>query len=113
MIHSKSMARAKSTRTGFSAREISKSPTGIQGLDDITGGGIPAGRPTLVCGNAGCGKTLLGVQFLVHGATRCDEPGVFMAFEETARDLADNVRSLGYDLDRLVEEKKLRIDHVR
>ena len=61
-----------------------KSPTGINGLDEITGGGLPKGRPTLVCGSAGCGKTLLAMEFLVRGATRFDEPGVFMAFEETA-----------------------------
>ena len=63
---------------------IVKSPTGIQGLDEITQGGLPQGRPTLICGSAGCGKTLLAMEFLVRGATRFDEPGVFMAFEETA-----------------------------
>ena len=72
-----------------------KCPTGIQGLDEVTGGGLPKGRPTLVCGAAGCGKTLLAIEFLVRGALQYDEPGVFMAFEETAEELAQNVRSLG------------------
>ena len=66
---------------------LPKCPTGIHGLDEITGGGLPQGRPTLVCGSAGCGKTLLGMEFLVRGATQFDEPGVFMAFEETAEEL--------------------------
>jgi len=94
-------------------RVLAKAPTGIQGLDDITGGGFPRGRPTLVCGTAGCGKTLMGVEFLVRGALNYNEPGVLMAFEETADELAKNVRSLGFDLDQLVEEKKLIVDFVR
>ena len=72
-----------------------KAPTGIQGLDEVTRGGFPQGRPTLICGSAGAGKTLLAMEFLVRGATVYDEPGVFMAFEETAADLTENVRSLG------------------
>ncbi len=92
---------------------LSKSPTGITGLDEITGGGLPAGRPTLVCGSAGCGKTMLAVEFLVRGATQYGEPGVFMMFEESAADLTANVRSLGFDLDRLVQRKKIALDHVR
>lgn len=92
---------------------LAKSPTGIQGLDELTGGGLPTGRPTLVCGGAGCGKTLLSLEFLVHGALRYGEPGVFMAFEETAADLAQNVASLGFDLDDLVARHLLVIDHVR
>jgi len=94
-------------------RGLQKSPTGIQGLDEITGGGLPRGRPTLVCGSAGCGKTLLAMEFLVRGATEFGEPGVFMAFEETAVDLTQNVRSLGFDLDELAEQKKIAIDFVR
>ena len=93
--------------------DIPKSPTGIQGLDELTGGGLPTGRPTLVCGGAGCGKTLFGLEFLVHGALRYGEPGVFMAFEETAADLVQNVASLGFDLDDLVARRLLVIDHVR
>ena len=91
---------------------LPKSPTGITGLDEITGGGLPTGRPTLVCGSAGCGKTMLSIEFLVRGAVEFGEPGVFMMFEENAADLTANVRSLGFDLDELVEQKKFAIDHV-
>ncbi len=94
-------------------RGLAKVPTGIQGLDEITGGGLPCGRPTLVCGSAGCGKTLLAMEFLVRGATQFGEPGVFMSFEETTQELTQNVRSLGFDLDDLVEQKKLAMDFVR
>jgi circadian clock protein KaiC len=93
--------------------QLAKSSTGIQGLDELTGGGLPQGRPTLVCGGAGCGKTLLSMEFLIHGAVRFGEPGVFMAFEETAADLAKNVASLGFDLDDLVARRLLAIDYVR
>ena len=78
-----------------------KCPTGISGLEEITDGGLPRGRPTLVCGSAGCGKTLMAIEFLVRGAVEFNEPGVFMAFEETAAELAQNVRSLGFDLEAL------------
>src|ERR1700749_1842503 len=91
---------------------LAKTPTGITGLDEITEGGLPAGRPTLVCGDAGCGKTLMSIEFIVRGATEFNEPGVFMAFEEKARELASNVASLGFDLDRLQAQKKIKIDHV-
>jgi circadian clock protein KaiC len=91
---------------------LAKTLTGISGFDDITLGGLPTGRPTLVCGAAGCGKTLFATSFLVRGATQFDEPGVFMSFEERAEDLAANVASLGYDLDGLVAEGRLAIDHV-
>ena len=94
-------------------RTLPKAPTGIQGLDEITRGGFPRGRPTLVCGSAGAGKTLLAMEFLVRGATEYNEPGVFMAFEETAPELTQNVRSLGFDLDELAKKKKLVIDFVR
>ena len=93
--------------------QLTKALTGIQGLDDITEGGLPAGRPTLLCGAAGCGKTLFAMTFLVNGAAQFGEAGVFMSFEERADDLAENVASLGYDLDTLVADKKLVIDHVR
>jgi circadian clock protein KaiC len=93
--------------------QLKKSPTGISGLDEITNGGLPKGRPTLVCGAAGCGKTLFAMEFLVRGATQYNEPGVFMSFEETAKELTDNVASLGFDLNRLVASKRLLIDHVR
>jgi circadian clock protein KaiC len=91
---------------------LEKCPTGIKGLDEITGGGLPRGRATLICGGPGCGKTLLGIEFLVRGALQFDEAGVFMSFEEKAEELSDNVASLGYDLDDLVAQKKLAIDHV-
>jgi len=91
---------------------LRKCPTGIQGLDEITGGGLPRGRPTLVCGGAGCGKTLLATEFLVRGATRFGEPGVFMSFEETEAELKTNVASLGFDLANLTRRKALVVDHV-
>jgi circadian clock protein KaiC len=91
---------------------LPKCPTGIQGLDEITGGGLPRGRPTLVCGGTGCGKTLLAVEFLVRGAVQFGEPGVFMAFEETEAELKANVASLGFDLAGLVRRKKIAIDYV-
>ena len=91
---------------------LPKARTGIDGFDDVTQGGLPAGRSSLVCGSAGCGKTLFGVTFLVNGATLYDEPGVFMSFEERAEDLVANVASLGYSLDALVADKKIAIDHV-
>jgi len=92
--------------------QLPKSPTGIQGFDEITGGGLPTGRPTLVCGGAGCGKTLLAMEFLVRGATDFDEPGVFMTFEENAQELSDNVASIGFDLPSLIRRKKLILDYV-
>jgi circadian clock protein KaiC len=91
---------------------LQKVRTGIEGLDEITDGGLPKGRPTLVCGGAGSGKTLLGMEFLVRGATQFSEPGVFMSFEETAEELTKNVTSLGFDLNRLTASKRLLIDYV-
>src|SRR5438270_2381493 len=91
---------------------LQKARTGIQGLDEITLGGLPKGRPTLVCGSAGCGKTLFGMEFLVRGATQFNEPGVCLSFEETAEELTANVASLGFDLAALIAEKKLAIDYV-
>jgi len=92
---------------------IAKCPTGIRGLDEITEGGLPQGRPTLICGAAGCGKTLLAVEFIVRGAREFNEPGVFMAFEETGKELSDNVASLGFDLPALIRHKKVAVDYVR
>src|SRR5208337_2660693 len=91
---------------------LSKCPTGIQGLDEVTDGGLPRGRPTLVCGGAGCGKTLFAAEFLVRGAEQFGEPGVFMSFEETEAELKSNVALLGFNLASLVRRKKLRLDHV-
>ncbi len=93
-------------------QQLPKCPTGIYGLDEIAKGGLPRGRSTLVCGGAGCGKTLLGMEFLVRGAIEFDEPGVCLSFEETADELASNVSSLGFDLPQLIARKKLVIDHV-
>src|SRR5438067_8452859 len=98
-------------KSASAATRLPKCPTGIQGLDEITGGGLPRGRPTLVCGSAGCGKTLLAAEFLVRGILEYDEPGVFMSFEETAGELTANVASLDFDLERLVRENKLVMDH--
>src|SRR4026208_695469 len=92
---------------------LPKTKTGINGLDEITLGGIPKGRPTLVCGGPGCGKTLLSIEFLVNGVAKFNEPGVFLAFEEKTEELTTNVSSLGFDLEKLQKEKKLRLDYVR
>lgn len=100
----------KAARTRITA--LPKINSGVRGLDEITNGGLPLGRTTLVCGAAGCGKTLLAMEFLVRGARDYNEPGVFMAFEETARDLSGNVASLGFDLEALVKQNKIVIDHV-
>ena len=91
---------------------LAKAPTGIQGLDELTGGGLPRGRPTLLCGRPGCGKTLLAMEFLVRGAVDSGEPGVFMSFEENTEELATNFASLGHDLKALVAQKKLVLEHV-
>ena len=99
-------------RRRLATQALEKSATGIPGLDGITGGGLPKGRPTLVCGGAGCGKTLLAVEFLVRGALQYHEPGVFMAFEEQPAELATNVASLGFDLQTLSAQKKLLVDYV-
>jgi circadian clock protein KaiC len=91
---------------------VGKAPTGIAGLDEVTYGGLPQGRSTLLCGSAGCGKTLVALTFLYNGVTQYGEPGVFIAFEEQSEDLVKNVGSLGYDLDKLIAEKRFAIDHV-
>lgn len=106
------MAR-KHSAPSLAKPSLAKCPSGIHGLDEITGGGLPRGRPTLVCGSAGCGKTLLGMEFIVRGITEFNEPGVFMTFEETAEELAANVASLGFDVKRMIQRKKLAIDYVR
>src|SRR5687767_16026404 len=93
--------------------ELTKTPTGIRGLDEITRGGLPKGRPTLICGGPGSGKTLLALTFLVNGAMLYDEPGVLMTFEENADEMASDVASLGFDLPALIETKKLAVDYVR
>jgi circadian clock protein KaiC len=105
--HSRSQATQRPDRSS-----LPKTPTGIRGFDELTGGGLPRGRPTLVCGGPGCGKTLFAMEFLVRGAMEHGEPGVFMSFEETGQELAKNVSSLGFDLHDLEERGLLRIDHV-
>lgn len=92
---------------------IGKASTGIEGLDEITGGGVPRGRVTLVAGNAGCGKTLLGMHFITHGATRCDEPGIILSFEESREELEQNIASLGVDLAGLEAGGKIHIERVK
>jgi circadian clock protein KaiC len=95
------------------AERLRKSPTGIAGFDTITGGGLPAGRPTLICGGAGCGKSLFAAEFLVRGAREFGEPGVLMTFEESAEDIRKNVASLGFNVPAMLARKQLVIDHVR
>jgi circadian clock protein KaiC len=104
--------KSNGTRPSSAATLLPKCPTGIRGLDEITGGGFPRGRPTLVCGGAGCGKTLMAAEFLVRGAAQFGEPGVLMAFEETEKELKANVASLGFDLAGLVQRKKIVVDYV-
>lgn len=94
------------------APQLPKARTGIRGLDEITMGGLPRGRPTLVCGPAGSGKTLLAIEFLVRGALEYGEPGVFVAFEETATDLAANVASLGFDLEDMQRRDLLAVEEI-
>lgn len=106
------MESTKSKNKFIKDNTIPKSPTGIDGLDEITDGGFPTGRPTLICGSAGCGKTLLAMQFLIKGITEYNEPGIFMTFEEPTDDLQKNVASLGFDLKKLSASNMLQIDHV-
>ncbi len=106
-------ATARAPKTPRRIPVLSKAPTGIQGLDALTGGGLPRGRPTLVCGGTGCGKTLMAMEFLVRGAVDFGEPGVFMAFEENDAELATNFASLGHDLPTLIKKKKLVVEFVR
>src|SRR5580658_2631223 len=104
--------KTKPKKTEVIPAGLPKCPTGNHGLDEITLGGLPRGRPTLVCGGPGCGKTLLGMEFLVRGATEFNDPGVCLSFEETAGELSSNVSSLGIDVAALVTQKKLLIDHI-
>src|ERR1043166_3525563 len=108
------LQRRKSTRTSkrSTSSPIAKVATGVDGFDDLTGGGLPQGRPTLVCGGPGCGKTLFALQFLIHGAAH-GESGVFVTFEETEEDLLKNAASLGYDLPGLLKQKRLALEYVR
>ncbi|MCU1239480.1 MAG: circadian clock protein KaiC [Candidatus Acidoferrum typicum] len=94
-------------------KRLDKSPTGIVGFDEVTNGGVPKGRPTIVCGGPGCGKTMFALEFLVRGATDFNEPGVLMTFEETSEEMSKNVASLGFDLQKLAAKKKLVLEYVR
>ena len=105
--------RSKSATTSRALLQLKKAPTGIVGFDEISGGGVPAGRPTIVCGGPGCGKTIFAMEFLVRGATEFGEPGVLMTFEETGTEISRNVESLGFNLQSLVDQKKLFLDYVR
>src|SRR2546423_150365 len=100
-------------RSSADSPVLEKASTGIAGLDEITRGGLPKGRPTLVCGGPGCGKSLMGMEFLIRGALQFGEPGVLMTFEETEEDIKKNVASLGFDINQLVRDKKIIIDHVK
>ncbi|MBF0517132.1 MAG: circadian clock protein KaiC [Nitrospirae bacterium] len=102
---------SKKINADIQKSKLQKSLTGIHGLDEITGG-LPKGRPTLVCGNVGCGKTLMAMEFLVHGANEYNEPGVFLSFEETEKDIITNVESLGFDLNSMIKSKKIALDYV-
>jgi len=104
--------RKKALPRPHDSTDLRKVPTGIDGFDEITGGGLPEGRPTLVCGGPGCGKTLFGLAFLTHGAAT-GEPGVFVTFEETEHDLMENVRSLGFDFGKLIRRKRLAVEYIR
>lgn len=103
----------QSTKKKITTSRLEKTLTGINGLDEITEGGLPKGRPTLICGDAGTGKTLFSAEFIVNGATKYNEPGVFVAFEEKTEELAVNVASLGFDIEKLITQKKIRVDHVQ
>jgi circadian clock protein KaiC len=106
------MSLTTSNKPNRPLKSLPKTPTGILGLDEITQGGLPAGRPTLICGSAGSGKTLFSMEFIVRGALDHNEPGVFMAFEEKTEELTQNVASLGFDLEELQKEKLVKLDHV-
>ena len=107
------MRKNRNGKASLRMTRLDKSPTGIAGFDEVTNGGVPKGRPTIVCGGPGCGKTMLAVEFLVRGATEFNEPGVLMTFEETSEEMSKNVASLGFDLKKLAAQKKLVLEYVR
>src|SRR5262245_7464429 len=106
------MNAASGTIDSASPPTLAKAPTGIRGFDEVTSGGLPRGRPTLVCGSAGSGKTLFAMEFLIRGTLDYAEPGVFVSFEESASDLTQNVTSLGFNLDELAARKQIALDHI-
>src|SRR5579862_3852203 len=109
----KQMRNSNRRRKSSPPSGLDKAPTGIRGLDEISGGGLPRGRTAIVCGGPGCGKTMLGLEFLVRGAEEFGEPGVLLTFEETPEEMTRNVASLGFDLKALSEKKKLFLDFMR
>lgn len=104
--------KCKERESAGANKRLPKTPTGIDGLDEITDGGLPRGRPTLLCGGAGSGKTLMAMEFIVNGITRHNEPGAFITFEETVEEMLENVASLGFDLHELVQEDRLFIHEI-
>src|SRR5689334_23660897 len=112
-IHRTPSRRRKGHSSPSRILELPKCPTGIKGVDEITRGGLPQGRPSLICGTAGCGKTLFAMEFIARGVMEFNEPGIFMAFEENEKELTENVASLGFDLKALVARKKMVLDYVR
>ena len=106
------MSLIRPTKPNSSLQLLPKIPTGINGLDEITDVGLPRGRPTLICGSVGCGKTLFSIEFIVRGALEYGEPGVFMAFEEKADELTAKVASLSFDLNQLQADKLIRLNHI-
>src|SRR5690242_21898822 len=104
--------RSTRTRSSPAPSSLAKVATGIDGFDEITGGGLPQGRPTLVCGGPGCGKTLFALEFLIHGALR-GENGVFVSFEETEEDILKNAAALGFDIPDLIKRKRLALEYIR
>src|SRR5690349_24932435 len=109
----KNKSKTSSAKNIIPDQILPKTQTGIDGLDEITQGGLPKGRPTLLCGTTGCGKTLMAVQFIYKGILDYNEPGVIMTFEENTDDLSKNVKSLGVDLKKLIKNNMLRVDHVK
>jgi circadian clock protein KaiC len=107
------MRKNRNGNASANARRLEKARSGIVGFDEVTNGGVPKGRPTIVCGGPGCGKTMFALEFLVRGATEYNEPGVLMTFEETSEEMTKNVASLGFDLQGLVAQRKLALDYVR
>src|ERR1700704_1494639 len=107
------MRKNRNGNAGVSPVQLEKARTGIAGFDEVTKGGVPKGRPTIVCGGPGCGKTMFALEFLVRGAVQYNEPGVLMTFEETSEDMTKNVASLGFDLKGLAARKKLVLEYVR
>ena len=111
-MESKSNSKKNIAETELSITKLPKSLTGIQGLDDITYGGIPQNRPTLLVGSIGTGKTIFAMEYIINGITMFNEPGVFMTFEEQTDELQINVTSMGYNLSKLIADNKIYLEHL-